>query len=239
MAISTPTPDPELIVERFLEVLVSGDRPAARRSVNALQTNGFTPKQIITDVFWPAHERIGSLYRADQLSLLSHRLATRLLRALADQTASQLVIPPASDRSVFACCGPDEHDELGAQIAVDILEAEGFPVTFAAGGVPTDEVLSHVHSTKPDILLLFCSAPADLPGIRAIIDDLREINATPNTQIAVGGGVFNRAEGLAEEIGADIWAANPLELIESLVEEPERRMFPEQRTVGRTRRKAA
>jgi hypothetical protein len=52
----------------------------------------------------------------------------------------------------------------------------------------------------------------------------------------VGGGVFNRAEGLAEEIGADLWAKDPTQLLERLAGEPERRATPEQRTVGRHRR---
>jgi hypothetical protein len=72
------------------------------------------------------------------------------------------------------------------------------------------------------------------------IDTLHEIGACPTLQIAVGAGVFNRAEGLAEEIGADLWASNPLELAERLVDEPRRRADFSQRTVGRTRvRRAA
>ena len=47
----------------------------------------------------------------------------------------------------------------------------------------------------------------------------------------------NRAEGLAQEIGADIWATSPLDLVESLVADPARRAVSSQRTVGRTRRK--
>ena len=52
----------------------------------------------------------------------------------------------------------------------------------------------------------------------------------------VGGGVFNRAEGLAEEIGADLWAKRPQELLEKLVAQKDRRATADQRTVGRTRR---
>ncbi|MHC4787228.1 MAG: hypothetical protein ACYTE6_14835, partial [Planctomycetota bacterium] len=79
-------------------------------------------------------------------------------------------------------------------------------------------------------------APGDAPQIRKLIDTIRGINAHPHLQIVVGGGVFNRAEGLAEEIGADLWARDPAELLEKLVQEPQRRATPEQRTVGRHRR---
>ena len=69
-----------------------------------------------------------------------------------------------------------------------------------------------------------------------LIDTIREINATPDLQIIVGGGVFNRAEGLAEEIGADLWAQDPVELVDLMIHEPGQRATEEQRTVGRTRR---
>ena len=55
-------------------------------------------------------------------------------------------------------------------------------------------------------------------------------------QIAVGGGVFNRADGLAEEIGADLWATTPLSLVEAMIAEPARRAVADQRTVGRKRK---
>ena len=54
--------------------------------------------------------------------------------------------------------------------------------------------------------------------------------------MVVGGGVFNRAEGLAEEIGADMWAKSPMDLAEMLIGQPARRAANDQRTVGRRRR---
>ena len=75
-----------------------------------------------------------------------------------------------------------------------------------------------------------------LDGIGETHDTIRGVNACPNMQIVVGGGVFNRAPGLAEEIGADLWATNPMELIEKLSTHSTRRATAEQRTVGKTRK---
>jgi methanogenic corrinoid protein MtbC1 len=177
------------------------------------------------------------LYREDQLTTLNHHMASRLLRVLVDQTAASLPFNHSRNKRVLAFCGPSDADDLGAQMAVDLLEASGFTMCFAGGGIAGDEIMARVNDEKPDILLMFCSAPHDLPDIREMIDRLREIGACPNLQIAVGGGVFNRASGLAEEIGADIWAETPLEMVESLVECPDQRAFKEQRTVGKTRSK--
>jgi methanogenic corrinoid protein MtbC1 len=224
-----------ILVERFFESLISGDRPVSRAIVQEA-LKGTTPTQVLTDLFWPTYETIEKLYRSDQLTKLSHHLGTRLLRVLVDQNASLLQAKPALGRSILALCGPRDSDELGAQMAVDLLEQSGFDVRFAGGNIANDEIMSHVNNEKPDVLLMFASGANDLPNIRALIDTIREIAACPNIQIAVGGGVFNRADGLAEEIGADLWANSPMEMVDTLVADPARRAQMEQRTVGRKRR---
>lgn len=226
----------EILVERFFETLISGHRPAARDIVRDALQAGASPVQLVTDLFWPTYEMIEKLFRGDQLTRLSHHLATRLLRVLVDQNAAMLKGQSTRGRTIFALCGPRDSDELGAQMAVDLLEQAGFTVSFAGGNIPNDEVLSQVHEQQPDVLLMFASGPSDLPEMRQLIDTLHEIGACPNLQIAVGGGVFNRAEGLAEEIGADLWAMSPMETVEMMVNAPTRRAEAEQRTVGRKRR---
>lgn len=226
----------ETLVEELFESLITGDRPRSRLVVQKAERTLGSPESLLENVFWPTYQLVEKLFREDQLSTMSHHMATRLLRVLVDQTASNLSFNNKLNRRILAFCGPSDADELGAQMAVDLLEANGFAITFAGGGIANDEILARVNEDKPDVLLMFSTAAKDLPEIRALIDELHRIGACPNIQIALGGGVFNRAEGLAEEIGADIWANTPLEMVESLVHEPEYRAEKGQRTVGRARR---
>jgi methanogenic corrinoid protein MtbC1 len=226
----------EQLCERLFESLIVGDRPRARALVQQALSDGCSPRELLTDIFWPTYQTIDRLNRADQISTLSHHMATRLLRVIVDQTAARLPLAPRNGRSILCFCGPSQTDELGAQIAVDLLEAGGFEVCFGGARVANDEILASVNERCPSTLLLFASAPSDLPHIRELIDRIREINAHPQLQIAVGAGVFNRAEGLAEEIGADLWAATPQEIVERLIREPDRRSDRAQRAASRSRR---
>lgn len=233
----------EKLVDQLFDSLINGDRIACRQIVETATADGISPEDLTTDVFWPTYELISRLYRADQLSTLAHHMATRLLRILCDQASAKFSRSPGKDRSVFAISGPTEFDEVAAQMASDLIERSGLNLTFAGGGIALDEILAHVQRTQPDVLMIFASAPTDLPMIRELIDRIHEIGACRSLQIAVGGGVFNRAEGLAVEIGADLWAATPMELVDAILNMPQRRATDEQRTVGRkrttTRRKAA
>lgn len=200
-------------LERFFEVLVNGDRPAARALVEGSLRDGATPGGLLNDLCFPVYEKIEQLFRADQLTTVGYHLSTRLLRTLVDQLGAKLPSNPANGKRVFAFCGPSQSEELAAQMAVDLLEASGCNVTFCGGGVPGDEVLAQVHARRPDFLVIFAAAASDLPAVREIIDQIREIGAADRTRIVVAAGVFNRAEGLAEEIHCDLWATTPLETV--------------------------
>lgn len=226
----------ERMVEQAFQVLISGDRAGTRSLIEEARADGLSPEELAHEVYWPALEMINALYRADQLTTLAHHYATRLLRSLITQEQANYGQQERRERTILMFSGPDEADELAGQLVADLAEAAGFRVFFGGGGVANDEILAEVGEQRPDVLLMFASAPHDAPNIRLLIDTIRSVGACPDMQIAVGGGVFNRAEGLAEEIGADVWAKTPRELIRTLHEEAERRATPEQRTVGRHRR---
>jgi methanogenic corrinoid protein MtbC1 len=229
----------EIVVERLFQALITGDRAAARTLVQETADSGVSAERLSHEVYWPVQEMISSLYRADQLTNLAHHYATRLLRSLVDQAQAQYEQRARRSRKVTMFCGPAEADELSAQLVADLLEADGYEVYFGGGGIANDEILSEIGERRPDILLMFASAPGDAPNIRQLIDTIRGVGACPQMQIVVGGGVFNRAEGLAEEIGADLWARDPKELLNKLVSKKDQRATESQRTVGRSRRPSA
>ncbi|MEX2215904.1 MAG: cobalamin-dependent protein [Phycisphaeraceae bacterium] len=226
----------DVLIERFFTTLISGDRPGSRAIVDEVISADCPADKVLTRLFWPTLEHIQTLFRADQLSNLAHHYSTRLLRNLADQMQLRLEQRPSRNRKVLLTCGPDESEELTGQIAADMLEADGYSVFFCGGGVANDEIVAAIGENQIDVLLIFGAAASTVPYTRLLIDHLHDIDVCPKVQIAVGGGVFNRAEGLAEEIGADIWARDPEELIQVMDRQRERRMASDQRTVGRKRK---
>ena len=226
----------EVLIERLFQALISGDRNEARAIVAEATNAGVPAEELATGLFWPVLNMVQRLHRADQLAALSHHFATRLLRSLADQIQPRFAVAPRNERRVMVVCGNTEQDELGASMAADLVEAGGFDVCFVGGGVPFDEIMARVGEDRPNVLLLFSSAAADLPEVRRLIDTLHEQNVCHELQIVVGGGVYGRAEGLAEEIGADLFVPDLADLVPMLREKAAQRARSDQRTVGRKRR---
>lgn len=229
----------EAMVERLFPLLIAGDRAQARTTVHDYMNDGCTAEALTQSVYWPLHELVNDLYRKDQLTTLAHHCAVRLLRSLVDQAQARYAQQTRNGRTMMLFCGDTDVDDMAAQMVADLAEADGWSVCFGGGGIAYDELLEIANERKPDVMLMFSSAASDAPTLRRLIDTVRGVGACPGTQIAVGGGIFNRAPGLAEEIGADVWASTPAEIIATLNAEPLRRATPDQRTVGRTRWAAA
>jgi methanogenic corrinoid protein MtbC1 len=208
--------NPEAIVETLFSHLISGNRVESRKLVENLYASGLPAERVTREVLWPILENVHALHRNDQLSNLAHHYATRLLRMLVDQAQARYDQKPRRNRKVCLFCGPNEPEELAGQLVADLCEADGYEVLFAGGGVAMDEILEEVQTHSPDVLLMFASSNRDAPNIRQLIDAIRQIGSCPNLQIVVGGGIFNRAPGLAEEIGADLNAKGPAELLDLL-----------------------
>ncbi len=205
-------------LEEYMTPLLAGNRTACREFVHGALAKDANSITLYHDLLWPAMERVDKLYRGDRINVAVEHMATRINRAIADQLQAHLPRSPANGKRVLICCAEGEPEELGAQMCADLFESGGWNVYFIGGGVPNDEVLNLVGQLQPQLLLIFGTQPAGVPGVRRLVDLIREIGVNPTMNIMVSGGVFNRADGLWKEVNADLMsrsASQAVELAES------------------------
>lgn len=194
------------LLERFLDPLLAGRRQECREVLSRAIEQAEEPAGLYQHLIWPAMERIDTLYRNDRINLATEHMATRISRCLADQLQVHLTRREHNGKRIIITCADGEPEELGAQICADLFEADGWRVHFVGGGVPNDEILELVGEVRPDILLIFGTKPQGIPGVRKLIDMIREVDANPQMNVMISGGVFNRASGLWQEVNADLFA---------------------------------
>jgi methanogenic corrinoid protein MtbC1 len=233
MSLSIPSMS---LAQRYMKPLLEGDRVQCRQVIEHALFEGASPRELITELLWPTMETIQSHFREDRINQSTLNLATRLNRSITDQLTSKLEHQPANGRKVLIFCGSDEPEELGGQITSDLFEADGWTTRFAGGGVPDDEVLKLIGEYRPNLLVMFGTLPSGVPAVRKLIDYLREVNSCPDMQVMCCGGIYKRAEGLSEEIGADLYAPDGAEAVVIANANPTRKATVDQQTVGRTRR---
>jgi methanogenic corrinoid protein MtbC1 len=225
----------EAVLERYLDTLLKGDRRACRTVIEESLQTGTPANAVYSDIIWPIMVEIEYLVRSDKITSTQEHLATRINRTIVDQLQNKLPRKPHKNKKIVISCAQAELQELGAQIMADLFESDGWEVKFLGGGLTNDDILAFIHETAPDILLIYGSTPKHAPDIRQLIDTIRDINAWPNMRIMVSGGLFNRAEGLWQEIGADLFAATALDALQ--IASQDTPIEPETETSGRRRKK--
>ena len=224
------------LAQQYLEPLLTGDRDACRGVIDQALSRGVGEYDLLTKLIWPTMELVQTLYREDRITQSTLNLATRLNRTLTDQLASKLPRAASNGRKVLIFCGDAEPEELGGQLCADLFESDGWTVRFCGGGVPNDEVLKLIGDQRPDLLVMYGTLPSAVPSVRKLIDYLREVNSCPDMQVMCCGGIYKRAEGLSEEIGADLFAPDAASAVAVANEQPEKKATADQQTVGRSRR---
>lgn len=194
------------LLEEYIAPLLAGHRIACREYVSKQTAQTKNPTSLYHELLWPAMERVDKLYRADRINAAAENMATRINRSIADQLQMHLPRAQPNGKRLLITCADGEPEELGAQMCADLFEAQGWDVFFLGGGVPNDEILSLAGQLRPDILVIFGTKPAGVPGVRQLIDLIRNIGVNPTMNIMVSGGVFNRADGLWKEVNADLIA---------------------------------
>ncbi len=225
------------LFKQYLEHLFAGKRCQARELIFSAHDRGITASKLLKMVIWPAMEQVDKLYRGEHISRIIEQMATRINRMIADQLGGLLARKPKTGQRMVLVCGEGEIEELGAQITADLFEAEGWSMWFLGPKVPNDEILEFLGQVKADILCIYGAGPVNVPSIRHLIALIREVGVCPEMQVLVSGGVFNRAEGLAEEVKADLFAANAAEALEIVKAHPVRVPLPDVPEPGRRRKR--
>ena len=221
----------EAVLERYLDTLLQGDRKTCRSVIEESLQTGTPANSVYLDIIRPIMVEIEHLSRADRITPTQENLATRINRTIVDQLQNKLPPKPRRNKKIVICCADSELQELGAQIMADLFESDGWEVKFIGGGLTNDDILTYIHKYAPDILLIYGTAPKQAPSVRQLIDAIRDINAWPNLRIMLSGGLFNRAEGLWQEIGADLFAATALEALQVVSKDSQ--LEPDARTINR------
>ncbi len=226
----------EDMFERYLEPLLRGDRKACRAVIEEALQSGIPANSVYVHIIWPIMVEIERLLRIDKITPVQEHLAARINRTIVDQLQNKLPHRPARTRKIVICCAPNELQELGAQMMTDLFESDGWEVRFPGGGLTNDDILAYIHEYAPNIFLIYGTTPKQAPDVRRLIDTIKAVNAWPNMRIMVSGGLFSRAEGLWQEMDADLYAATALEALQVALTEDQMPRC-ERRTLNRRKKR--
>jgi methanogenic corrinoid protein MtbC1 len=207
---------PEPLLTRYLQPLLAGRRAECFDLISDALGRGHDPEDLAFGVVWPAMVQVERLFRDDRIDVAIDSMASRISRTVTDQLQAHLPRRATNGKRVLICCADDEREQIGGQLLADLLQSHGWEVYLIGAGVPDDELLKLVGQLHPHVLMIYGTRPSEVPGARRIVELIREIGVCPTMNIVASGGVFNRVDGLWQEVGADVFVAHPRDVVDTI-----------------------
>lgn len=203
----------EPLLTRYMQPLLAGRRAECFELIADAIDRGHLAEDVGYDVVWPATTQVERLFRDDRIDIAIDDLACRINRTVTDQLQVHLPKQTPNGKRIIITCARQQHEEIAAQMLADLFQSRGWDVYLVGAGVPRDELLRLVGELRPNVFLIYGTQPQEVPDVRQFVELVREIGVCPTMNIVASGGVFNRVDGLWQEVGADAFTPRPRELI--------------------------
>ncbi len=173
------------LAKRYLDALLEGDEETAAAAVRSMIAEGASIADVYTKLLTPSMTRLGKLWRKRKINVAQQKLATQITLSQMDKLRSLTVAKQKSRYRVLVCCIQGEMHSTGARMAADLFRLEGWSVDFLGADVPTEDILAMVHRRRPHVLALSVTMKSNLSQVRALLEALRNLAASP--KLLIGG----------------------------------------------------
>ncbi|MEV0943162.1 cobalamin B12-binding domain-containing protein [Micromonospora wenchangensis] len=190
------------VVAAYLDCLDRADLPAATRIATGLLDAGSSVADVLVDLVAVTQREVGLRWLTGRWSVAQEHAATHVSERVVEAVAARS--GPTGDRGhVVMACVEGEWHALAARIVVEVVRAAGWRVTFLGASVPVRHLVSYLHQTGPDAVLLSCVQPSRLIRAGRMIEACR----AAGVPVVAGGPGFGPDGRWAAAVGAVAWGA--------------------------------
>jgi methanogenic corrinoid protein MtbC1 len=151
---------------------------------------------------------VGTLWERNEVTVADEHLATAIIGRISSYLYSRFVGTPQTKGTAIVSAVPNEYHEVGARMVADILELDGWDVTYLGANTPLEELVKLLKRKQPFMLALSVATAFNLEKARLVVASVKNDPNLAGMRILVGGLAFNSAPRLWREFGADGYAAN-------------------------------
>jgi methanogenic corrinoid protein MtbC1 len=183
------------LASRFLEAQLASNHRECVRLIDEAVEQGALVRDLHLKVIQQCQHEIGRRWEQGLISVAQERLATAISQLVVAHMYRHLPRSPSNGKLVIVACVEGEQHDLGARIASDFLEMDGFDVRFLGANVPTESLLSMVAQRRPDLVALSVTIETHLAAFREVVGVLRA-KCSSSLPILAGGRAFAVAGAL-------------------------------------------
>ena len=168
---------------------------------------GIDPNETITNGLIDGMNRVSELYETGEYFLpevltasFAMNVGIDILKEHIKQEESETKI-----KIVIGVVEGDTHD-IGKNLVKIMCESAGFKVFDLGRDVPLDEFIRVAEEEQCDFICMSTLMTTTMPGMKTVIDKLKELNIRDKYIVMIGGGPISQK--FADAIGADAYTTD-------------------------------
>ncbi len=169
----------------FLQAILRGDRRAATAVAEEALRAGASLCTVYQEIVTPALVQVGHLWQTNVIPVSSEHIATAVAHYVVAQIYASQPVPVLTGRQALVTGVAGDLHGLGATMVADVLEAEGWEVSFLGTDLPGSAILQEIEQRRPELIAFSVTLPSRLPEAAEVI---RQV--APGLRILVGGRAF-------------------------------------------------
>lgn len=168
---------------------------------------GIDPNETITKGLIDGMNRVSVLYEEGEYYLPEVLTASYALNVGVDVLKDHITQEESEEtvKLVIGVVEGDTHD-IGKNLVKIMSESAGFKVFDLGRDVPLDEFIRVAEEENCDFICMSTLMTTTMPGMKTVIDKLKEKNIRDKYLVMIGGGPISQK--FADEIGADAYTVD-------------------------------
>jgi methanogenic corrinoid protein MtbC1 len=200
------------LAREFLLALIEGRRNDALAAVLDAHQAGVPVNDLHLHVIQVAQNEIGAMWQAGDATVAEEHLSSRIVEEVLFALRERMPQADAIKRCMLAASVPGNLHDIGARMVGDHFEMHGWSVHFLGANVPAADIANAAAERQVDLVALSAGLALQVRATRDAIQAVRA--SSPDLPILVGGRPYVIVPDLWKDVGADGFAADPVQAVE-------------------------
>ncbi len=201
-----------MILEQIKEAIVDLEDDTALELVQKAVDEGVEARRVLEDGVMAGLKRIGELFQSSEYFLAELMMGGKLVEQCMEILDPHLPAAEGPKRGVvvIGAVKGDLHS-IGYGMVAKQLELAGYEVHSVGIDVPAMTFIDKAREVNADIIGLSAFLVTTIPNCNQVVDYLRDMGLKDQFKVIIGGTETNQE--VAEQMGADGWAANAVDAV--------------------------
>lgn len=188
-----------------LDFLLKGNKDEARNLIMNIYNSGVEIEFIYFNILEKILKEVGRLWESGKIDVWNeHYVSENILDIMREIKSIQDNKKYKKLSLISLTAGAEQHN-IGIKMISDLLEVEGYDVTYLGSNIPTMSIINAIRNKNPRVVAISVTISSNIESAKNIIKAIREVFKEKAPIVVVGGMAFNNINDVFSETEADFY----------------------------------